>query len=270
MGLRGTGAWPREQSPHQPSWLWYTAPGEVHLSCDNELGALFTEQEPHRGPCADLPDGGTKRDRGDREGSRAPRSGWRAWGRGSLTVPSPQVPIPPPTLSITPILSPQGSRGELLLSLCYNPSANSIIVNIIKARNLKAMDIGGTSGAGAPRGRGWAGGRRPGVQGCAGCGEWVCTVALTSDPCAPPQSQLPLPRAWGGPCGAPSGSASPWTVSSPESGGKGMRRGRPGFRPCRGTSSSQPRARPGAPGFLRRGHRGHRVTAKALAHSFIL
>lgn len=40
----------------------------------------------------------------------------------------------------------QGSRGELLLSLCYNPSANSIVVNIIKARNLKAMDIGGTSG----------------------------------------------------------------------------------------------------------------------------
>uniref|UniRef100_A0A8C4KIZ5 Synaptotagmin-7 n=1 Tax=Dromaius novaehollandiae TaxID=8790 RepID=A0A8C4KIZ5_DRONO len=37
------------------------------------------------------------------------------------------------------------SRGELLLSLCYNPSANSIVVNIIKARNLKAMDIGGTS-----------------------------------------------------------------------------------------------------------------------------
>ncbi|NWT54598.1 SYT7 protein, partial [Erythrocercus mccallii] len=38
-----------------------------------------------------------------------------------------------------------GGRGELLLSLCYNPSANSIVVNIIKARNLKAMDIGGTS-----------------------------------------------------------------------------------------------------------------------------
>lgn len=45
---------------------------------------------------------------------------------------------------------PQGSRGELLLSLCYNPSANSIVVNIIKARNLKAMDIGGTSGTARP------------------------------------------------------------------------------------------------------------------------
>ncbi|XP_072322452.1 synaptotagmin-7 isoform X1 [Scyliorhinus torazame] len=38
-----------------------------------------------------------------------------------------------------------GRRGELLLSLCYNPTANTITVNIIKARNLKAMDIGGTS-----------------------------------------------------------------------------------------------------------------------------
>lgn len=57
-----------------------------------------------------------------------------------------------------PTFPSQGSRGELLLSLCYNPSANSIIVNIIKARNLKAMDIGGTSGAGASRHKGgWTG-----------------------------------------------------------------------------------------------------------------
>ncbi|NXL51105.1 SYT7 protein, partial [Podilymbus podiceps] len=48
-------------------------------------------------------------------------------------------------MAIGPARVPQGSRGELLLSLCYNPSANSIVVNIIKARNLKAMDIGGTS-----------------------------------------------------------------------------------------------------------------------------
>lgn len=41
---------------------------------------------------------------------------------------------------------PQGRRGDLLVSLCYNPTANTITVNIIKARNLKAMDIGGTSG----------------------------------------------------------------------------------------------------------------------------
>ena len=32
------------------------------------------------------------------------------------------------------------------MSLCYNPTANIITVSIIKARNLKAMDIGGTSG----------------------------------------------------------------------------------------------------------------------------
>ncbi|XP_040265338.1 synaptotagmin-7 isoform X1 [Bufo bufo] len=46
---------------------------------------------------------------------------------------------------LKPCSDGSGSRGELLLSLCYNPSANSIIVNIIKARHLKAMDIGGTS-----------------------------------------------------------------------------------------------------------------------------
>ncbi|NWR38930.1 SYT7 protein, partial [Tachuris rubrigastra] len=55
------------------------------------------------------------------------------WGKDGK-APSPQKP---PWVG--------GSRGELLLSLCYNPSANSIVVNIIKARNLKAMDIGGTS-----------------------------------------------------------------------------------------------------------------------------
>ncbi|XP_041445870.1 synaptotagmin-7 isoform X2 [Xenopus laevis] len=46
---------------------------------------------------------------------------------------------------LKPCSDGSGSRGELLLSLCFNPSTNSIIVNIIKARNLKAMDIGGTS-----------------------------------------------------------------------------------------------------------------------------
>ncbi|XP_062973088.1 synaptotagmin-7 isoform X3 [Elgaria multicarinata webbii] len=46
---------------------------------------------------------------------------------------------------LKPCSDGSGSRGELLLSLCYNPTANSIVVNIIKARNLKAMDIGGTS-----------------------------------------------------------------------------------------------------------------------------
>uniref|UniRef100_A0A4W3IIE3 Synaptotagmin-7 n=1 Tax=Callorhinchus milii TaxID=7868 RepID=A0A4W3IIE3_CALMI len=46
---------------------------------------------------------------------------------------------------LKPCSDGSGSRGELLLSLCYNPTANTITVNIIKARNLKAMDLGGTS-----------------------------------------------------------------------------------------------------------------------------
>ncbi|XP_078804813.1 synaptotagmin-7 isoform X7 [Oryzias latipes] len=46
---------------------------------------------------------------------------------------------------LKPCSDGSGRRGELLVSLCYNPTANTITVNIIKARNLKAMDIGGTS-----------------------------------------------------------------------------------------------------------------------------
>uniref|UniRef100_UPI00358E8B21 synaptotagmin-7 isoform X3 n=1 Tax=Myxine glutinosa TaxID=7769 RepID=UPI00358E8B21 len=53
------------------------------------------------------------------------------------------------TLSFCKELKPcadgSGKRGELLLSLCYNPTANKIALAVIKARNLKAMDIGGTS-----------------------------------------------------------------------------------------------------------------------------
>ncbi|XP_042351398.1 synaptotagmin-7 isoform X2 [Plectropomus leopardus] len=46
---------------------------------------------------------------------------------------------------LKPCSDGSGRRGDLLVSLCYNPTANIITVNIIKARNLKAMDIGGTS-----------------------------------------------------------------------------------------------------------------------------
>ncbi|KAL4642149.1 synaptotagmin-7 isoform X3, partial [Arapaima gigas] len=46
---------------------------------------------------------------------------------------------------LKPCSDGSGSRGDLLVSLCYNPTANTITVGIIKARNLKAMDIGGTS-----------------------------------------------------------------------------------------------------------------------------
>ena len=109
-----------------------------------------------------------------------------SWGGGGGLPLSPQPSCPPS----------QGSRGELLLSLCYNPSANSIIVNIIKARNLKAMDIGGTSGAGASRGRGHTG------QGGSGAREprcmWTSGSWLWPSPLSPVphlQSQLLYPRA---------------------------------------------------------------------------
>ncbi|XP_051987480.1 synaptotagmin-7-like [Xyrauchen texanus] len=46
---------------------------------------------------------------------------------------------------LKPCSDGSGSRGDLLVSLCYNPTSNNITVSIIKARNLKAMDIGGTS-----------------------------------------------------------------------------------------------------------------------------
>lgn len=41
----------------------------------------------------------------------------------------------------------QGKLGMLLLSLCYQPADNTITINIIKARDLKAKDINGLSGA---------------------------------------------------------------------------------------------------------------------------
>ncbi|KAK7913294.1 hypothetical protein WMY93_013505 [Mugilogobius chulae] len=46
---------------------------------------------------------------------------------------------------LKPCSDGSSNRGDLLVSLCYNPTANTITVSIIKARNLKAMDIGGTS-----------------------------------------------------------------------------------------------------------------------------
>lgn len=40
----------------------------------------------------------------------------------------------------------QGKLGMLLLSLCYQPTDNTITITIIKARDLKAKDINGLSG----------------------------------------------------------------------------------------------------------------------------
>ncbi len=37
-------------------------------------------------------------------------------------------------------------RGELLVSLCYQPAANRITAVVLKARNLPKMDITGLSG----------------------------------------------------------------------------------------------------------------------------
>ena len=37
-------------------------------------------------------------------------------------------------------------RGELLVSLCYQPAANRLTVVVLKARNLPKMDITGLSG----------------------------------------------------------------------------------------------------------------------------
>ncbi|NP_001232886.1 synaptotagmin-7b [Danio rerio] len=67
---------------------------------------------------------------------------------GEVSIPLNKVElVPMQTLwkELKPCSDGSGSRGDLLVSLCYNPTANIITVSIIKARNLKAMDIGGTS-----------------------------------------------------------------------------------------------------------------------------
>ncbi|KAJ8249163.1 hypothetical protein GJAV_G00231850 [Gymnothorax javanicus] len=67
---------------------------------------------------------------------------------GEVSIPLKKVDLvhmQPVWKELKPCSDGSGRRGDLLVSLCYNPSANTITVNIIKARNLKAMDIGGTS-----------------------------------------------------------------------------------------------------------------------------
>lgn len=41
--------------------------------------------------------------------------------------------------------------GDLMFSLCYLPTAGRLTITVIKARNLKAMDITGASGKHAVR-----------------------------------------------------------------------------------------------------------------------
>ena len=52
--------------------------------------------------------------------------------------------IPPLAVSFIDIF--QNKRGELLLSLCYMPIEGLLTVEIVKGRNMKSMDLNGTSG----------------------------------------------------------------------------------------------------------------------------
>ena len=62
-----------------------------------------------------------------------------------------------------PHLQEKADLGELNFSLCYLPTAGRLTVTIIKASNLKAMDLtgfsGGSEGEGAWGRKGW--GPRP-------------------------------------------------------------------------------------------------------------
>jgi hypothetical protein len=44
------------------------------------------------------------------------------------------------------LLQEKVDLGELMLSLCYLPTAGRLTMTVIKGRNLKAMDITGSSG----------------------------------------------------------------------------------------------------------------------------
>lgn len=44
------------------------------------------------------------------------------------------------------ILQDNVDLGDLMFSLCYLPTAGRLTITMIKARNLKAMDITGASG----------------------------------------------------------------------------------------------------------------------------
>jgi len=44
------------------------------------------------------------------------------------------------------LLQEKFDLGELMLTLCYLPTAGRLTLTVVKARNLKAMDITGSSG----------------------------------------------------------------------------------------------------------------------------
>jgi len=47
---------------------------------------------------------------------------------------------------LSTVVTCQGKLGELLVSLCYQPTAECITVIVARARELKAKDINGLSG----------------------------------------------------------------------------------------------------------------------------
>lgn len=49
-------------------------------------------------------------------------------------------------ICVVHVLQDNVDLGDLMFSLCYLPTAGRLTITIIKARNLKAMDITGASG----------------------------------------------------------------------------------------------------------------------------
>lgn len=50
------------------------------------------------------------------------------------------------TLAVLLVLQESVDLGEIMYSLCYLPTAGRMTLTVIKCRNLKAMDITGSSG----------------------------------------------------------------------------------------------------------------------------
>lgn len=51
------------------------------------------------------------------------------------------------------VLQESVDLGEIMYSLCYLPTAGRMTLTVIKCRNLKAMDITGSSGKGVAAAR---------------------------------------------------------------------------------------------------------------------
>lgn len=53
-------------------------------------------------------------------------------------------------LALLLVLQESVDLGEIMYSLCYLPTAGRMTLTVIKCRNLKAMDITGSSGKHTP------------------------------------------------------------------------------------------------------------------------